>query len=103
MKLFYPKAGVWACLPVCALLVLTASCKKNSNPETAVVAPQQFLKTDTLRQFLSVTLGVAKDRILYNPDQKEFSVTNTSIHFNAQSIEARYDNANEYKMKYEHK
>ena len=53
-----------------------------------------------MSNFLSITLNVSKENVVYNPELKEFSVLN-KLKFDYASLEAKYNVANEYKLNHE--
>lgn len=98
MKLNLPRAG----LLLTAGLMILLSCKKtdaNKQVSTTVQAFQTS-KIEKMSNFLSITLNVSKENVVYNPELKEFSVLN-KLKFDYASLEAKYDVANEYKLNHE--
>ncbi len=102
MKLSFPKVLLLFSVGLMSLY----GCKKTdlnlsgSNDVGPAVQYLQTTKIEKMRKFLSITLNVATDKVVYNPVLKEFSVLNT-LKFDYASLEARYDAANEYKLNYE--
>lgn len=100
MKLSPPKTG----LALLVAFVFLLSCKKADLTmdlgEHAPVSVQNLQKIERMSKFLSVTLNVSKESVVYNPELKEFSVLN-SLKFDYASVETRYDAANEYKLNHE--
>jgi len=79
------------------------SCKKNvvkTNLKEQTAVSTRNAKVEKMSRFLSITLNVSKESIVYNPELKEFVVLN-KLKFNYSSVETNYDIANEYKLNHE--
>ncbi|WP_256009088.1 hypothetical protein [Desertivirga xinjiangensis] len=77
------------------------SCKKEEKSipkDDAVATIENYEK---IVRFLSITLNVTEDRIVYDSDQKQFYVPNTVYREDLEEAQQRYNGANEYKLTYE--
>jgi len=95
-----PKLNLKAYLFVCLATVMlaVASCKK----EEKEPSPQATIENyDKMVRYLSVTLNVAEDKVKFDVEKQEFYVPNTEFRASLKDIKYYYDNANEYKLKYE--
>jgi hypothetical protein len=81
--------------------VVAQGCKKDDqsslNPEkVSEIKSDKFQK---ILNFISISWGVQKDKIGYDPIKKEYAFS--GILFSEEKMESIYDSSNEYKLKYE--
>jgi len=87
-----------ACLALC--LLFTACSKEELQQETAnsVEAKLVIDEPAVLKKFLSVTLDVSQDVIIYDKENDIFYIPNTVFKESYETIKNRYNSANEYKL-----
>jgi len=81
-----------------SLIFLAMSCQKDSHN---VKTNQDIVldkKISDIKFFLRTTLNVQDNQVIYNTQTKEFEVFN--LKYPLADIEKRYNNANEFKLKY---
>lgn len=98
----FKKVGISTTLMLSILMSVTlvSSCKKT---ESTIVAPEKpadsnSVSNEKLVKFLSITLGVGKEEVIFNEKCNEFNVRGHK--FNRPELETRYLSANVYKATY---
>lgn len=90
-------------LLISSLSIVTLSCSKDksapkSDTQTIVNAQSQTDNTK-LTKFLSISMGVDASEVKFNQEKNSFEVRTHS--FPKDELAKRYEDANEYKAKYE--
>ncbi|ETZ19861.1 hypothetical protein [Pedobacter sp. V48] len=83
-------------------LIISACTKeetvKNDKEHTKSIKTDTVVRNEKLVKFLSISLGVGKDEIIYNKINDEFLIRDQK--YSRESIEAIYADANVYQSKY---
>lgn len=83
-------------------LIISACTKeetvKNDKEQTKSMKTDTTLRNEKLVKFLSISLGVGKDEIIYNKINDEFLIRDQK--YSRESIETIYADANVYQSKY---
>lgn len=84
-------------------IAMTAGCKKDEKikTETELKKKQNIPNYDKMVKFLSITLDMPKERILYDKKEMFFFIPNTPFKESLSTVKLRYDEANVYKLNYE--
>lgn len=81
------------------LIAVAAGCKKERTQISESVNSGN--NDENVRRFLSVTLGVKQDSVLWDQLNHEYYVPNSVYREKSDSVLARYMSANEYKLNFE--
>lgn len=83
-------------------LIISACTKeetvKNDKEQTKTIKTDTAVRNEKLVKFLSISLGVGKDEIIYNKINDEFLIRDQK--YSRESIETIYADANVYQSKY---
>jgi|GEM_PF-7013270 hypothetical protein len=83
-------------------LIISACTKeetvKNDKEQTKSIKTDTAVRNEKLVKFLSISLGVGKDEIIYNKINDEFLIRDQK--YSRKSIETIYADANVYQSKY---
>lgn len=98
MKNYLRKVCLFAFITVTSIVI---SCKKDEKPiqKTKSTTQATIRDYDKIVRYLAITLDVPQDMIKYDQKEENFYVPNTVFRESLNSVQLRYDNANEYKLK----
>ncbi|MBB6498855.1 hypothetical protein [Pedobacter cryoconitis] len=96
--MYLKKIPFTVCVALCLFLTACSKEELKQNPEKSINAKSVIDEPAALKKFLSFTLNVSQDVILYDQEKKTFYIPNTVFKESYETIKHRYQEANEYKL-----